>query len=116
MPGTLHELIAAGGPEALSCRAAATAAATVASREREFWLGFLEGVDQDGLALQDRALCSLYIRDLRRKLGIGQSKEMIREQTRLRVRRLRERRRAQRRDSTASAGPESSTTATEPVT
>ena len=31
-------------------------------------------------------------RDLRRKLGIRQPKELIREQTRLRVRRFRERR------------------------
>jgi hypothetical protein len=33
-------------------------------------------------------MCSRYIRNLRRKLGIRPSKEEIREQTRLRVRRF----------------------------
>ena len=37
-PRNLHELIAAGGPETLARNAAATAAATVARQEREYWL------------------------------------------------------------------------------
>jgi hypothetical protein len=91
-PRNLHELIAAGGPETLARNAAATAAATAARQEREYCLGVLEGVNQDDLDFQLLVTCSMYISDLRRKLGMGQPKEVIREQTRLRVRRLRERR------------------------
>jgi hypothetical protein len=40
-------------------------------------------------------LRSVYIRDLRRKLGLGQPIDVVRVQTRERVRRLRARRRAQ---------------------
>ena len=46
---------------------------------------------QEDLDTRGRMICSRYIRNLRRKLGIRQSKEEIREQTRLRVRRFRER-------------------------
>jgi hypothetical protein len=88
LPRNLNELLAAGGPEALARHAAATAA----RQEREFWLGVLEGVDQDDLNLYLRVVCVRYISDLRRRLGIRQPKEVIREQTRLRVRRFRERR------------------------
>ena len=84
----------AGGPETLVRRAAVSAAATAARQEREFWLGILEAVDQDELDMQDQVTCTMWIADLRRKLGIVQPKEVIREQTRLRVRRFRERRAA----------------------
>jgi hypothetical protein len=92
LPRSLNRLIAAGGPETFARTAAAIAAAIAARQEREFWLGVLEGVDQDDLDLHPRVLCSMYIRDLRRKLRLRQPKEVIREQTRLRVRRFRERR------------------------
>jgi hypothetical protein len=88
LPQTIYELVAAGGPETL-VKAAAEAAAR---QERKFWLDVLEGINQDDLDEQDQMFCGLYIQDLRRRLGISQSKEMIREQTRLRVRRFRERR------------------------
>jgi hypothetical protein len=39
-------------------------------------------------------MCDTYIRELRRKLGVKPPKELIREQTRKRVRRFRERSRA----------------------
>ena len=63
-----------------------------ASQELEFWLKFLERIEQEDLDPRDRALCSLYISNLRRKLGIHteQAKETIRKQTR---HRFRERRR-----------------------
>ena len=89
LPQTIHELVAAGGPETLA-RAAAEAAA---HEERKFWLNVLQNINQDDLDEQDLMFCALYIRSLRRKLGIRvrYSKAEIREQTRLRVRRFRKR-------------------------
>jgi hypothetical protein len=90
-PMTVHELVMAGGPERL-----AREAADVAAREqRQFWLSVLEEhAKRDDLDDDDRMMCELYIRELRRKLGIAPPKDVIREQTRERVRRLRERRKA----------------------
>ena len=92
LPRTIRELVEAGGPETLARNAAVTAAANATRQQREFWLGVLEGINQDDLDAWDEMFCIQYIRDLRRKLGIRQPKELIREQTRLRVRRFRERR------------------------
>ena len=81
------ELVAAGGPTAF----ARAAAETAARKTFEFWLDVLERIDQDELDEQDQMFCALYIRSLRRRLGVPQSKEEAREQTRLRVKRFRER-------------------------
>ena len=86
VPRTIRELVEAGGPETLARNAAANAA----RQEREFWLGVLEAINQDDLDAWDEMFFSQYIRDLRRQLRIRQPKELIREQTRLRVRRFRE--------------------------
>jgi hypothetical protein len=92
-PITLDGLIEAGGPETLVRHAAEEAAESAARIEREFWLGVLEGVVVDGDDdVITRSIHESYIRDLRRKLGIRPPKEVIREQTRERVRRYRERR------------------------
>ena len=88
LPRTISELVAAGGPTAF----ARAAAETAARKTFEFWLDVLERIEQDDLDEQDQMFCALYIRSLRRKLGVPQSKEEAREQTRLRVKRFRERR------------------------
>jgi hypothetical protein len=88
LPQTINELVAAGGPTAF----ARAAAETAARQTFEFWLDVLERINQDDLDEQDQMFCALYIRSLRRKLGVPKSKEETREQTRLRVRRFRERR------------------------
>jgi hypothetical protein len=49
------------------------------------------GLDQHDLDEHDQMFCDFYIRDLRRKLGIRSPIDEVREQTRLRVRRFRER-------------------------
>ena len=87
VPKQLTQLVAAGGPNAV----ARDAAADVARQEMEFWLKLLERIKQEDLDTRGRMMCSRYIRNLRRKLGIRPSKEEIREQTRFRVRRFRER-------------------------
>ena len=87
LPQTFQQLIEAGGPAAF----AKAAAAAAARQEFEFWLQILEGV-RDDLEEHDQMFCDLYLRDLRRKLGLRPPKQEIREQTRLRVRRFRERR------------------------
>lgn len=104
-PRSLDELIEAGGPETLVRTAAATAAATAARQEREFWLDVLERHDPHKLDDADQIFRSMYISDLRRKLGVRQSKEVIREQTRLRVRRFRERRAQDQSSNAASDQP-----------
>jgi hypothetical protein len=86
-PKRLTQLIAAGGPNGVARNAAASAA----RQELEFWLKLLERIRQEDLDTRGRMMCSRYIRNLRRKLGIRPPKEEIREQTRLRVRRFRER-------------------------
>ena len=87
LPQKIRELVAAGGPNAVARNATAAAA----RQEMEFWLKLLERMKQEYLDTRGRMMCSRYIRNLRRKLGIRPSKEEIREQTRLRVRRFRER-------------------------
>ena len=87
VPKRLTQPVAAGGPNAVARNAAADAA----RQEMEFWLKLLERIKQEDLDTRGRMMCSRYIRNLRRKLGIRPSKEEIREQTRLRVRRFRER-------------------------
>ena len=94
LPLTLDDLAGAGGPETLARNAAANAAAIAVRQEREFWLHLLEGLVLNDLDFQDQVTCSMWISDLRRKLGLGQRKEVVREQTRERVRRFRERRAA----------------------
>lgn len=70
-------------------------AAWVANRrERQFWLAVLLAVNPKKLDARHQITRGMWISKLRRKLGIGQSKEVIREQTRLRVRRFRERAKA----------------------
>ena len=91
LPMTVGELIEAGGPETLARHAATEAAEKAATLERKFWLGVLERWQRKNeLDLN----VTLYIRELRRKLGKKPPKELIREQTRERVRRFRERSRA----------------------
>ena len=91
VPRTIGELVEGAGPETLARNAAATAA-SAARQECEFWLGVLEDINQNELDTWDQSFCSLYIRDLRRKLGIRPTKAVIREQTRWRVSRFREQR------------------------
>ena len=92
---TVGELVAAGGPEALARRAAAEAAEKAAALERQFWLRVLErwqrNNEPDDLCISVQV--SMYIRELRRKLGLKPPKELIRAQTREPVRRFRERQR-----------------------
>jgi hypothetical protein len=81
---TLGELADAGGPETLAKRAAQEAAQS----ERRRWLDVLE-------AIPERPdIVWWWIRDLRRKLGVRRSKDVIRMQTRERVRQYRARQRA----------------------
>jgi hypothetical protein len=89
---TVKELIAAGGPEAF-----AEAAEEAATSERQFWLRALERWQRDNEPDYGHIGVSviMYIRELRRKLGIKPPKELIREQTRERVRRFRERQRGE---------------------
>jgi len=91
LPLTIHDLVMAGGPERLAREAAEEAART----ERKFWLDVLVGMKLDDDADPwDHAMRVNYIRALRRKLRIKPSTNVIREQTRERVRRHRERHRA----------------------
>jgi hypothetical protein len=90
LPETFEELVRAGGPEGMA-RAAAERAA---NEERQFWLDILEGMKPPDDAWVDMYR-STYIRDLRRRLSIKPSVEIVRAQTRERVRRLRERRRSE---------------------
>ena len=87
VPKRLTQLIATGGPNGVARNDAEAAA----RQELEFWLKLLERIKQEDLDTRGRMMCSRYIRNPRRKLGIRPSKEEIREQTRLRVRRFRER-------------------------
>jgi len=71
----------------LARRAAAEAAEKAAALERQFWLRVLErwqrNNEPDDLCISVQV--SMYIRELRRKLGLKPPKELIREQTRERV-------------------------------
>ena len=88
LPKTFAELVRRGGPEGLAREAARHAA----RQEREFWLAALEQMQPADDA--EAMLCGVYIQDLRRKLGLGQPIEVVRAQTRERVRRLRARHKA----------------------
>jgi hypothetical protein len=90
---TVGELVMAGGPETLARHAAGEAAEKAATLERRFWLGVLERWQRNNEPddLYINAQVRMYIRELRRKLGLKPPKELIREQTRERVRRFRER-------------------------
>jgi hypothetical protein len=81
---TLGDLADAGGPEALAKRAAEQAAQS----ERRRWLDTLEALPQ-----RPDIVCG-WINNLRRRLRLRQPKDVIRMQTRERVRRYRERKRA----------------------
>jgi hypothetical protein len=79
---TLGELADAGGPETLAREAA--------QNERRQWLDVLEAIPE----AKRPDIVHGWIGDLRRKLGLRQAKDVIRKQTRERVRRYRERQRA----------------------
>jgi hypothetical protein len=83
---TLGELADAGGPETLARKAAREAAQS----ERRLWLDVLEAIP----GAQRPDIAHWWARDLRRKLGLRQPKDVVRAQTRERVRRYRERQRA----------------------
>jgi hypothetical protein len=83
-PKTFAALVRAGGPERFVRRAVERAA----QLERQYWLEALEG-SPSPTEQRMAALYAEYIRKLRRQLGIGQPKAIIREQTRGRVQRLR---------------------------
>ncbi len=83
-PKTLEALVRAGGPDGFVREAAEQAA----QAERQRWLELLERRPSP----KDAALAELharYVRDLRRQLGIGQPRAVVREQTRERVQRKR---------------------------
>lgn len=83
-PNTLEALIKAGGPE----RFVHEAAEQAIQAERQYWLAALE----KKLLPKGRKMTEQhagYVRDLRRRLGIGQAPAVVREQTRNRVQRLR---------------------------
>jgi hypothetical protein len=103
LPLSFGDLVKAGGPEAFVRREAKKMATAVAEGERILWLGRLERMTppDDPVRL---AIYECYVRDLRRKLRIKPPKDVIRAQTRERVRRLRARRRA----AMAKQGPPSS--------
>ena len=65
LPQKIHELVAAGGPNAVARNATAAAA----RQEMEFWLKLLERMKQEDLDTRGRMMCSRYIRNLRRKLA-----------------------------------------------
>jgi hypothetical protein len=83
---TLGELADAGGPETLARKAAQEAA----QNERRLWLDLLVAIPEG----KRPDIVYWWISDLRRKLGLRQPKDVIRMQTRERVRRYRERQRA----------------------
>jgi hypothetical protein len=95
LPMTISDLIKAGGPETFARQAAHKAAQS----ERRFWLGVLEQVDLEELEQQDlyaAVTVSAWIRSLRRQVNVKPSPEVIRAQTRERVRRFRSRRAAEK--------------------
>jgi hypothetical protein len=81
---TLGELADAGGPETLARKAAQE----TTLRERRLWLDTLEDIPE----AQRPDIAHWWIRDLRRKLGLRQPKDVIRAQTRARVAAYRARR------------------------
>jgi hypothetical protein len=91
LPKTFGALVRAGGPERLAREAAERAA----QLERRFWLDVLESLKYVNDSIE-AAILAGYLRDLRRKLGgkAPRDREVVRAQTRERVRRYRERRRS----------------------
>jgi hypothetical protein len=94
-PKTLAQLIQRGGPEAFARGRARDAA----QEERDFWLMWLEGMPEREIrdaGSSDAMMRELYIKALRRRLGKQRRVpiEVIRAQTRERVRRFRHRRAA----------------------
>jgi hypothetical protein len=81
---TLEALVRAGGPDGF-VRDALRRAARL---ERQH---LLEALEREPLPTDQKmaSLHAAYIRDLRRKLGLGQAPTVVREQTRGRVERLR---------------------------
>ena len=92
LPKTFAQLVRRGGPERFVREAAREAADHAAREEREFWLATLEQMVQPDDAIANVTL-GLYIRDLRRRLGLRQPPDVVRAQTRERVRRFRRRQR-----------------------
>ncbi len=81
---TLEALVRAGGPE----RFVRAAADQAIQAERQYWLATLEKkMLPKGPKMAARH--AEYVRDLRRRLGLGQAPTVVREQTRGRVQRLR---------------------------
>jgi hypothetical protein len=83
-PNTFEALVKAGGPE----RFVREAGERAIQAERQYWLTALE----KKLLPKGRKMIEQhagYVRDLRRRLGIGQAPDVVREQTRGRVQRLR---------------------------
>jgi hypothetical protein len=83
---TLGDLFDCGGPETLARKAAQEAA----QAERHRWLDALESIPEGtrpNIARQ-------WIRELRRKLGLRRSRDVVRMQTRARVAAYRARKRA----------------------
>jgi hypothetical protein len=89
LPVTLPELIQVGGPEALARRAAQEAA----QRERRFWFEVLDSLEPNAADSMSSVIVMGWLRILRRQLHIPapRDKDLIRAQTRERVRRYRER-------------------------
>jgi hypothetical protein len=83
-PKTFEALVRAGGPE----RFVREAANQAAQLERQHWLKVLErGPSPESPKMA--ALYAEYVRALRRQLGVGQSADVVRDQTRERVQRKR---------------------------
>jgi uncharacterized protein (DUF2267 family) len=94
LPMTIADLIKAGGPETFARQAAHKAA----QGERRFWLRVLEQVDLEEVNRRDSyeaAVVTAWIKSLRRQINVKPSPEVIRAQTRERVRRFRSRQAAQ---------------------
>jgi hypothetical protein len=107
LPRTLDELYAVGGPAAYI----AAAERRAGDQEAQWWLDELESralpemdalTDPDGFADSEAAkgVVEIWIRQLRGRLGLKAPPDVVRAQTRERVRRLRARR-AEARSRTA---------------
>jgi hypothetical protein len=89
LPLTLSDLIKAGGPETLARRAAEKAG----QEERRFWFNVLKNLEPIKDGSTGSAIVMTWLRTLRRQLRIPapRDKDLIRAQTRERVRRYRAR-------------------------
>jgi hypothetical protein len=90
LPPTLLKLAEDGGPEIQVQRVAEQ----VMRAEREWWLTLLENLPDRPPECRLRTAIARWVRDLRLRLGIRQSPDARRAQTRARVRRFRERQRS----------------------